>query len=106
MGEKRDATFHPRVLRHRFRPRGIPSRNYNYTKNETNVQKQANGTYLIDSNGDGKWDYTFDAKKGLSPYRQPKTPGFDIVLLIGVFIVSVICGIIVIVVFWKKKRIV
>jgi hypothetical protein len=26
MGEKRDATFHPRVLRCCFRPRGIPSR--------------------------------------------------------------------------------
>ena len=32
MGEKRDTTFHLRVLRYRFRPRSIPSRNYKKKK--------------------------------------------------------------------------
>jgi len=33
-GVKRDATFHLRVLRCRFRPRSIPSRNYKKKKRE------------------------------------------------------------------------
>jgi len=36
----------------------------NKTNNETTVQKQNNETYLIDSNGDTKWDYIYDQKTG------------------------------------------
>jgi len=36
----------------------------NTTKNETTVQKQTNETYLIDSDGDSKWDYVYDQNTG------------------------------------------
>ena len=38
----------------------------NNTMKETKVQKQSNGTYLIDSDGNNEWDYTFDTIKGVS----------------------------------------
>jgi hypothetical protein len=40
---------------------GIFDRFYNYAnENETNIQKQMDGTYLIDSNGDDEWDYNYN----------------------------------------------
>jgi PKD repeat protein len=48
---------------------------FNYiTGNETNIQKQDDGTYLIDIDGDGNWDYIYniDTKK-LAKYEQDYT---------------------------------
>jgi hypothetical protein len=68
----------------------------NSTMNETSVQKQANGTYLIDSDGDGNSDYAYNITSGLaSPYQEPKTPGFEVI--------PVICAI-ALVFLWRRKR--
>ena len=58
------------------------------TKEQINVEIE-NGTYLIDINGDGKWDYAFNLKTGLSKYHDylylkyyniyKKTPGFELI---------------------------
>jgi hypothetical protein len=41
----------------------------NETYNETIVEKLTNGTYLIDSKGNGKWNYTYDPNTDtLAPY--------------------------------------
>ena len=59
--------------------------------------EQENNTYLIDRDGDGKWDYAFDLEKGLSPYPEyvyqkfkkifyeeiNKTPGFELLSLLA-----------------------
>ncbi len=70
----------------------------NITMKETNVQKQINGIYLIDNNGDGNWDYTFDEKKGLTTYQQPKTqtPGYELILIINAIIIALYL--------WKKNK--
>lgn len=60
----------------------------NITMKETNVEKQENGIYLIDSDGNGNWDYTFDPLKGLTIYQPPKTPGFELVFIIGAIAVA------------------
>ena len=66
------------------------------SKQITTVQKK-DGNYNIDSDGDGDWDYTYNATNGLtSSYQeQEKTPGFEIVFIIGA---------IALVMFWKRKR--
>jgi hypothetical protein len=79
---------------------------HNDTTSQSTLVSKTGSNYLIDSNGDGSWEYTFDVIKGLTPYQPPKAPGVDSVLVIDVFIAAVICGIIVSVVLWKKKRIV
>jgi hypothetical protein len=70
----------------------------NETGNQTRVQKQENGTYLIDTNGDGTWDYSFDPAAGLTPYQNmntsKKTPGFECILLFFA----------VLLILWKQKR--
>jgi hypothetical protein len=79
----------------------------NDTTSQNTLVSKTGSNYLIDSNGDGNWEYTYNATNGLTDYKEPqKTPGVDTVLVIGVFIAAVICGIIVSVVLWKKKRIV
>ena len=72
---------------------------YNSFHNETNGKEtslgQKDGDYLIDSDGDGKWDYAFDATKGLTPYQQPKTPGFELIFIIVAITFMLL---------WKRKR--
>jgi len=68
----------------------------NSTMKETKVQKLVNGTYLIDSDGNDKWDYTFDTIHGLTVYKPPIIPGFELVF--------VICTIVVSILLWKNKR--
>ena len=36
---------------------------------ETELSKE-DGKYLIDTNGDGVWNYTYDLKKGLATYKK------------------------------------
>jgi hypothetical protein len=53
--------------------------------------KQKNGNYLIDENGDDKWDYSFDIVNGLEIYQKNKkteSPAFEIIyLLLSIFII-------------------
>jgi PKD repeat protein len=63
------------------------------TKKITMVQEQ-NGLYNIDSDGDGTWDYTFNATNGLAVWQAPNTPGFAVVLTLSAITV---------VLFWKRK---
>ena len=77
------------------------------THNKTAVEKE-NDTYLIDTNGDGTWDYTFNRKTGISTYIQylydkyyekfaNDTPGFEtLTLLIAMALVSIML--------FKKRR--
>ena len=65
----------------------------NQTGNATNLKYQ-NGNYLIDSNGDGKWDHIFNLEKGLSEYTQgsnnDKTLAISAELLVLIFIIVAI----------------
>ncbi|VVB60063.1 PKD domain protein [uncultured archaeon] len=65
-------------------------------KQITTVQKK-NGNYNIDSDGNGNWDLTYNTTNGLtSSYQeQGKTPGFEIVIIIGA---------IALVMLWKRKK--
>ncbi|MFH1100738.1 MAG: tandem-95 repeat protein, partial [Methanobacteriota archaeon] len=64
------------------------------------VKKEANNTYLIDNNGDGKWDYAYTLGKGLSTYStyvyqkyyrlyqtEISTPGFEMLLFLAMMLV-------------------
>lgn len=57
---------------------------YNNATGETiTVEKQADGTYLIDSDGDGEWDYSFDLES-LADYQAEEkkgTPGFELLIV-------------------------
>jgi hypothetical protein len=66
------------------------------SKQITAVQKK-DGNYNIDSDGNVGWDYTFDTIKGLILYQEPKTPGFELIIVIGA---------IALVFLWKRKRII
>ena len=65
----------------------------NDTKNQTDVELE-NRTYLIDSDGDGKWDYAYDQDTdGVIPYpnyvynkylKMWDTPGFEIIYLLAI----------------------
>ena len=71
----------------------------NATGNETGITKTQNGSYLIDSNEDGKWEYSFDLVNGLSVYQKEEkidqTPGFELILLLCAIALSL---------FLKRKR--
>jgi len=69
----------------------------------TPVQRLANGSFLIDTNGDGKWTFTYDPNSGaLSVVSNPETKvdnQYVFLILIAVAII-VVAGI----VYWYKKR--
>ena len=71
----------------------------NVTGNEIDVEKLDDGSYLIDSDGDGKWDYTFDQEEGLNPYQKDEgekgIPGFELILVFSALLLTL---------FWKQKR--
>jgi hypothetical protein len=63
--------------------------------------EQENGTYLIDSNGDGKWDSTYSQAEGLLTYYEfvyqkyyqkykTTTPGFEVVSLLAMIAIVLI----------------
>jgi len=73
----------------------------NVMKNKRNVSRQDNGTYLIDVDGDGKWDHLFDPVSGeLSEYEEKQEEGdFPWPYLgIGLFIIFII-GL-----FYRRRR--
>ena len=67
----------------------------NVTTSQNTVVGKSGSNYLIDSNGDGKWEYTFNKTGGLALYQPPKTPGFEVIIIIGAMVL---------VMFWKRKR--
>ena len=63
----------------------------NDTMKKTNVQKQSNGIYLIDIDGNGNWDHIYDSTKGFTTYQTPtKTPGFGITLIISAITIALL----------------
>ena len=74
------------------------------TGEETDVEKESTGAYLIDSNGDGEWDFAYDPVIGLMLYKnyvykkyhqvfekKLATPGFDLItLLLMISLVTII----------------
>ena len=47
------------------------------TGDEVSLQKMDASTYLIDSNDDGIWDYSYSLSKGLTPYDQDSSDNDD-----------------------------
>jgi len=73
----------------------------NATDSEIGVEEQVDGTYLIDSNGDGEWDYSYDLTTGLTALQEDeddeeKTPGFEFALAFLAVAIVIFC---------KRKRI-
>lgn len=67
----------------------------NVLKSKRNVSRQDNGTYLIDVDGDRKWDHLFDPVSGeVSEYEEKQEEGdFPWLNLgIGLFVVFIILG--------------
>jgi hypothetical protein len=74
--------------------------------NNTNTQEindiiKENNTYLIDSDGDSKWDHTYSQEKGVLTYYEyvyqkyyqkykTTTPGFEIVSLLAMIAIVLI----------------
>jgi PKD repeat protein len=74
----------------------------NLTRNQTSVQRQPTGVYLIDTNGDGKYDYQYDPSS--SSFREyPETLGPEYTMLLvglgAVIVLLVLLGFLV-----KRKR--
>jgi PKD repeat protein len=70
----------------------------NSTGEEIEIETK-DGVYLIDTDGDGKWNYSFDLVSGLSAYqedsKEDESPGFEFILLLCVIALFLI---------WKRKR--
>ena len=65
----------------------------NATQNETLVHLQDDGSYLIDSDGDEKWDYIYDpASEGINLYQEDEedkgkgVSGFLLITIIGAMV--------------------
>jgi hypothetical protein len=74
----------------------------NLTGNQTLVQSQQNGGYLIDTNGDGSFDYQYNADSDeLQSY--PETLGFEYTMLL-VGMILVILLLIFVSLYGKRKK--
>jgi len=75
----------------------------NLTRNDTDVELQDNGKYLMDINGSGTWDYTYDSKTGTINFIKDKKTIEEIeiswVVVVGIILVI---AIIVIVILFKR----
>jgi PKD repeat protein len=76
------------------------------TGTENQVEQQAGGTYLIDGDNDGKWDYSYDmSTKTLEDYNSSSSDtstSNSIFLLLGFLVVIVI--IIAMAAYWQKNK--
>jgi hypothetical protein len=73
----------------------------NETENEYKVKKLESGKYLIDSDGDEEWDYVYNPLNNkLSKYIEQTEINYTMVL-----IMLIICPILIIFIFGKKKKI-
>jgi hypothetical protein len=79
----------------------------NVTGNDTCVEKQENGSYLIDSDGDEHWDYLYDPQtKKLSWYPTPGQGTIQegkTLLLLGSIIAIIAILFIIIILLTRKK---
>ena len=62
---------------------GVYDAFYSDELNETLMIKKTDDYYLIDADGDGQWDYTFDTAYGIKEYHSSQTPGFEVILTIA-----------------------
>lgn len=53
----------------------------NATGETTTVEEQADGTYLIDDDGDGEWDYIFDLESLANYQAEKDTSGFELLII-------------------------
>ncbi|UCH72337.1 MAG: PKD domain-containing protein [Thermoplasmatales archaeon] len=70
------------------------------TGKQTDVQKEDDDTYLIDSDGNGEWDYAYNLDTGLSTYYDylyqkyyqmyKDTPGFELISLLATMMLVLI----------------
>lgn len=80
----------------------------NATGNKTTVELQDDGTYLIDSDGDGTWNYTYDPSSGtITPLKGEKeekeekeTTEIPWVMIAGIVVIAIIA----VIVFLYKKE--
>jgi hypothetical protein len=68
-------------------------------KQITTVQNQ-DGSYTIDSDGDGEWDYTFGTTNELASYQEPP-PDIQLIFIIGTIVLVSIWAILVSL--WMRK---
>jgi PKD repeat protein len=54
----------------------------NSTKKETSVEKQESGLYLIDCDGDGSWDHSYNPATSMLSLYTPRTPGFELMVVL------------------------
>jgi hypothetical protein len=74
----------------------------NATGNVTGVQRLSNGTYLIDSNGDGIWNYYYNPDtKALTVITPVATTDNQFVFFI---IIGVVIIVIVVIAYWYMRR--
>jgi len=66
----------------------------NLTRNDTDIELQENGRYLIDINQNGTWDYTYDPMTGMINFIKEKKTIEKIeipwVLVVGIILIIVI----------------
>jgi hypothetical protein len=75
----------------------------NITRNITNTQRLTNGSYLLDTDCDGIWNYLYDPATGsLMMVNNLKTAGGNLWIFFTILFVAIV-GIGVIVYFYKKK---
>jgi chitodextrinase len=76
----------------------------NLTRNLTSVQRQPTGVYLIDTNGDGSFDYQYNPATGA--FREyPEQLGTEyVMLLVGVVIVIILIVLLAYFGKWKKGK--
>ena len=80
---------------------------YNELTSQSTTVGISDGTYLIDSNGDGKWDFTYNEQQGLVPYQEAEEKqGDDSFIIIGIVLIVVVCGVFLLLVFLRRKKII
>ena len=70
----------------------------NETNSNITIEKQADGTYLLDIYGDGSWDYMYNITGHLSTYQEKKnkeTPCFELIIVLYAMFITI---------FLKRKR--
>jgi len=69
----------------------------NETNSNITIEKQADGTYLLDIYGDGSWDYMYNTTGYLSTYQEKnkETPCFELIIVLYAMFITI---------FLKRKR--
>jgi hypothetical protein len=76
----------------------------NVTGSFTAVKHQSDGTYLIEANGDGHWDYLMNPQtKQVSVYQSGTPLQSSLLILGGILVFIVILFLLIVLLTWKKK---